>query len=117
MSAQSDSTTEPVNSALAAALAEYDGDREAYKMIEGEFKVDKDKVEEILDKAKDDLFQLLPDARDMAEALMKGANSEAIRWQVTKYILDYCLKGGEAEDDMGRLINSLKKRTVDNAPQ
>lgn len=113
MSTQNDSAEVPVNTALADALAEYDTDRAAYKMLEGEFKVDKDKIEEILDKAKDDLFGLLPDARDMAEALMRGAQSEAIRWQVTKYVLDYCLKGGEAEDDMGRLINSLKKKAAD----
>ena len=99
--------TEP-NSVLSDALNAYSKDRDAYKMIEGEFRVDKDKVDAILDKAKDDLFDLLPDARDMAEALMRGAQSEAIRWQVTKYILDYCLKGGEAEDDMARLVSSLK---------
>lgn len=102
--------TEPTeaNSVLSDALNAYSKDRDAYKMIEGEFRVDKDKVDAILDKAKDDLFDLLPDARDMAEALMRGAQSEAIRWQVTKYILDYCLKGGEAEDDMARLVSSLK---------
>ena len=96
--------------ALSDALSQYQNDRDAYKMIEGEFKVDKDKIDEILDKAKDDLFGLLPDARDMAEALMMGAQSEAIRWQVTKYILDFCLKGGEAEDEMSRLVNSLKTK-------
>jgi hypothetical protein len=102
----------PDTATLEATLKNYVSDREAYKMIEGEFKVDKDKVDEILDKAKNDLFSLLPDARDMAEALMRGAESEAIRWQVTKYILDYGLKGGEAEDTMERLVNSLKKKST-----
>ena len=97
-------------SALEAALADYNKDREAYKLIEGEFKVNKDKIDEILDKGKEDIFELFPSARRMAEALMMGAESETVRWQVTKYVLDYCLKGGEAEDDMGRLVNALKKK-------
>lgn len=109
----SQNTSVPPNeqeTALSDAIAEYTSDRAAYKMIEGEFKVDKDAIEAILDKAKNDIFSLLPDARDMAEALMRGAQSEAIRWQVTKYILDYGLKGGEAEDEMSRLVNSLKAK-------
>ncbi len=109
---ESDSSVTDDMKTLESTLASYTKDREAYKMIEGEFKVDKDKVEAILDKAKNDLFGLLPDARDMAEALMRGAESEAIRWQVTKYILDYGLKGGEAEDTMERLVNSLKKKST-----
>lgn len=100
---------------LEATLKNYTSEREAYKLIEGEFTVNKDKVDEVLEKAKKDLFELLPDARDMAEALMRGAESEAIRWQVTRYILDYCLKGGEAEDGMERLINSLKKKPATSA--
>src|SRR5574339_247913 len=100
-----DTTTE--TSTLTETLADYEKERDAYKMVEGEFRTEKDKTDTIIDKAKQDLFELLPDARDMCEALMRGAESEAIRWQATKFVLEFGLKGGEADDDMTRLLKSL----------
>ena len=113
--AGADNIHNPVNdvneegSSLKDALDKYNGERDHYKMIEGEFTADKDKVDELTEKAKNDIFELLPDARDMLEALMRGAESEAIRWSATKFVLEFGLKGGEADDGLARLFKSLSK--------
>lgn len=97
---------------LSETLDSYNSERAHYKMIEGEFREDKDKIDKIVDDAKSGIFELLPDARDMCEALMRGAESEAIRWAATKFVLEFGLKGGEADDDLSRLLKSLKKPTT-----
>lgn len=106
----------PESPSLSSIVNSYDKEKEAYKMVEGEFRVDKEKVDSLVEDAKNDIFELLPNARDMLEALMLGAESEAIRWNATKFVLEFALKGGEADDGMARLLKSLTKDKKDKKP-
>lgn len=103
-------SAETEHKSLRELVDDYASDREHYKMIEGEFRVNEDKVDEIIEKLSGDILELAPDARDMLEALMKGADSEPIRWAVTKWVLEFAIKGGKPEDEMSRLISSLTKK-------
>jgi hypothetical protein len=103
--------SEPVtHTSLSEVVDNYDKDRAAYKIVEGEFRVNKDEIDKLVEKAKEDILSLLPDARDMLEALMRGAESEAIRWNVTKFVIEFAFKGGQPEDELARLITSFKKK-------
>jgi hypothetical protein len=95
---------------LQDAVQEYNSEHEKYKLIEGEFKVDQDKIDEIAEQFKKDMIELLPHAKNMIEALMRGAESEAVRWNVTKWVAEFTIKGGEPQDEMLRLLSSLKKK-------
>lgn len=87
--------------------------REYYSVKRAELTLTPEDIENIVENAKGRLSRLTAAAVEQLAHLMEHADSDAVRWNVTKYVLDHNLFAGDkSEDELDKLLRDL---TRDNA--
>lgn len=90
--------------------------RDYYAAMRGEMVLDKDKHDTIKENGKTEIVNLVPQALANLQYLMEHSDSETVRWNATKFILENGLYGrNPEEDELERLVRSLKKPVPDSA--
>ena len=85
--------------------------KEYYEVHRAEFVLEDGELETLRHNVKTRLKQLTAAAIENAAHLMQHADSDAVRWNVTKYVLDNGLFDKETpEDELEALINGLKSK-------
>lgn len=85
--------------------------KEYYSVMRGEFEVEQSELQTLKDNARKRMEQLVALAVENAVNLMVNADSDAVRWNVTKYVLDNCLLDKDTpEDELDKIISNLTKK-------
>jgi len=85
--------------------------REYYEVHRAELCLEDGELELLRQNVKTRLKQLTAAAIENAAHLMEHADSDAVRWNVTKYVLDNGLFDKEGpEDELEAIIKGLKKK-------
>lgn len=105
MNTEPSSTDKPEQPATLEELA-----KEYYAAQRAEFSLTDEETQTILDNAKKRFMQLEAAAVETMAYLMEHAESDAVRWNVAKYVNDnVLLKQDEADSDMDKLLRDLIK--------
>lgn len=84
--------------------------KEYYSVRRAEFSLTDEETQTILDNAKKRFMQLEAAAIETMAYLMEHADSDAVRWNVAKYVHDNVIAKTAAEDtDMDKLLRDLIK--------
>jgi len=103
MSEHENDTAEEVEAATLENLA-----KEYYSVRRAEFTLTDEETQNIIDNAKGRLDKLAAAAVENVAHLMEHADSDAVRWNVTKYVMDHVLfKGEKHQEDLDKLLRDL----------
>jgi len=90
--------------------------REYYSVRRAEFTLTDEETQNIIDNAKGRLDKLAAAAVENVAHLMEHADSDAVRWNVTKYVMDHVLfKGEKQQDELDKLLRDLTTKKPSTA--
>lgn len=90
--------------------------RDYYGAKRGEFIIDDDEAEIVKENAKNRLDGLVAAACEVTASLLEHAESESVRWNIAKYIIDRRLHKVEGpEDELEKIIKGLRKKPATDA--
>lgn len=91
--------------------------KEYYSVRRSELTLTDEQTEAIITNAKGRFTHLTAAAVENLAHLMEHADSDAVRWNATKYVLDNNLFGKDiAEDEIEKLLKDLYKQAPTEAP-